>query len=86
MHRFRLFVVALSLFAVIGVAPAFAQAETPEGNQPAVVVEDEAGDEEDEAWTFRYLVPTLIGGSGLALLAVVLGYGVRVRGRYRVAP
>ncbi len=71
---------------MVGIAPALAQAETPQDNQPAVVVEDDIGDAEEEAWTFRYLVPTLIGGSGLALLAVVLGYGVRVRGRYRVAP
>jgi hypothetical protein len=84
MHRFRLFLVALALFSIVGVAPALAQSETPEGNQPAVILEDDSDEAEDEAWTFRFLVPTLIGGSGLVLLAVVLGYGVRIRGRYRV--
>ena len=39
---------------------------------------------EEDAWTFRYLVPSLIGASGIAIFGVALGYAVRVRGRYRV--
>jgi len=47
-------------------------------------MEDEAPAVEEDAWTFRYLVPTLMGASGIALFGVALGYALRVRGRYRV--
>lgn len=84
MHRLRLLLAALALFSFVAVAPASAQSETPGDNQPAVVVEEVSGDAEEAAWTFRFLVPTLVGASGLIILGVVLGYGLRVRGRYRV--
>lgn len=87
MHRVRRLIAVLAVFAVLGVAPAFAQTEDVGDEQrggPAVLVEEEVAAPEEEAWTFRYLIPTLVGATGLAMAGVVIGYGVRVRGRYRV--
>ncbi len=86
MHRFRFFVAALLVFFVVGVAPAIAQEETTDENAPAVVVSDDSATVEEDAWTFRYLVPSLLGASGIAIAGVALGYAVRIRGRYRVTP
>ena len=84
MHRFRFLFAAFLIFFVVGVVPAIAQEETTGDNAPAVVIEDEAPAGEEDAWTFRYLVPSLLGASGIAILGVALGYAVRIRGRYRV--
>ncbi|HSR16272.1 MAG TPA: hypothetical protein VLL51_10990 [Gemmatimonadales bacterium] len=54
------------------------------GREPAVVLQPEQPAAETQAWTFRYLVPTLLTLASLVLLAVLLYYGFRVRGRYRV--
>ena len=56
-----------------------------DARQPAVVVSEESGAAEDQAWTFRFLVPTVLAIAVLALGATLLAYVVRVRGRYRVA-
>ena len=84
MHRIRLLLAALVALAVLGIAPALAQGSELGGDGPAVVIEDEPSAVAEEAWTFRFLVPALIGMTGLVIAAVVVGYGVRVRGRYRV--
>lgn len=84
MHRIRILVAALAVFAVLGAPPAFAQSEDTGGEGPAVVIEEDSGAVEEDAWTFRYLVPTLLLLTGVGVVAVVVGYGVRVRGRYRV--
>lgn len=87
MERIRLFLALVAVVAVLGVSPAFAQSEDAgdsERTGPAVLVEEDAAAPEEEAWTFRYLVPTLLGVTGIGVVAVVIGYGVRVRGRYRV--
>ena len=52
--------------------------------QPAVVVEDAAAADEDLAWTFRYLVPTVLAIAALGVVLTLFGYAIRVRGRYRV--
>ena len=93
MHRIRLFFAVVAVLLVLG-APAalafadapvvLAQAEQLDRTGPAVTVEDEPPAPAEEAWTFRFLIPTLIGATGLAVAAVAIGYGVRVRGRYRV--
>jgi ABC-type transporter lipoprotein component MlaA len=49
-----------------------------------VVVDEGAPVPTEDAWTFRFLVPTVLGLSGLIVVATVVGYGRRVRGRYRV--
>jgi hypothetical protein len=54
------------------------------GSEPAIILEVESEDAKDVAWTFRYLVPTLLALGVVVLLAVILHYGFRVRGRYRV--
>ncbi len=85
MSRLRTLFALTCLLVVLGVAPALAQEEpTPSGSEPAVVVDDGAALPTEDAWTFRFLVPTVLALSGLAVVATVIGYGVRVRSRYRV--
>lgn len=94
MHRIRLFLAVTALLVVVGAAPAFAsfgdapavfaQAEELDRDAPAVTVEPEAEPPGEEAWTFRFLIPTLVGATALVVVAVVVGYGVRIRSRYRV--
>jgi hypothetical protein len=84
MPRFRLALVFGLMFFVLGVAPAIAQEEMTGDNAPAVVIEEDSAAIEEAAWTFRFLIPTLLGITGLAVVGVGLGYVVRVRGRYRV--
>lgn len=60
--------------------------ELAQGDEPVVTVaeateEDASGDE----WTFRYLVPTAIVISAVIVVLVMVGYAIRVRGRYRVS-
>ena len=84
MPRVRLLLAIAWLGFALGVGPAGAQETPPPGDIPAVVVDDGAPPEAEEAWTFRYLVPTVLALSGLVVAATVIGYGVRVRSRYRV--
>ncbi len=51
---------------------------------PAEEFEAEEEEEEEQPWTARYLAPTVAAMAGVVLIVVVVGYGVRVRGRYRV--
>jgi len=98
MHH-RLAVVVLLAVALVGVAalpglaPAAAgqeeettdEVQLPADQQPAVpIAETEATAETEEAWTFRFLVPTLLAIATVAIVLTVLLYAVRVRGRYRV--
>lgn len=83
MTRLRTLFALLCLGFALGIAPAIAQ-ETPAGDTPAVVVEEGAPVEAEPAWTFRFMVPTVLAISGLALAITAIGYGVRLRGRYRV--
>ncbi len=78
-------IILLLLVAVltIGLVP-LAAAQEGGVIEPAVVISDDAGDTEDPAWTFRYLVPTVLATSAVVLGLTVLLYGVRLRGRYRV--
>ena len=82
MNRFRALLAVLAAFLVLGVAPALAQSSG--GDEPAVVLETESEEPGEEAWTFRFLVPTLMIGTAVVVAGVVIGYGLRVRGRYRV--
>ena len=85
---------ALVLVAVIAIGPSvLAQAEAPgdsaattvAGPVPAIVVDTTPAPITEDAWTFRFLVPTVLVVSGLALVGALAAYGIRVRGRYRVA-
>ena len=95
-RRTILALTALVVLAALVIAPAASAEEEAEapvtteatyepGTEPAIVVSDGGADEDDPAWTFRYLVPTLIVVSGLALLGLFVWYGLGVKGRYRVA-
>jgi hypothetical protein len=59
----------------------FAQEDAP---QPAVVVSEASGEAEEQPWTFRFLVPTVVAIAVLAVGATLAAYAFRVRGRYRV--
>ena len=83
MTRLRLFLALVCLAFVLGIAPASAQ-QAPPGDTPAVVVDEGAPVPTEDAWTFRFLVPTVLALSGLIVVGTVIGYGLRVRGRYRV--
>ena len=84
MRRIRLLLAAIAVLTIVSMAPAAAQTEPMDREGPAVVIEEGPPAPSEEAWTFRFLIPTLVGATGLAVAAVVVGYGVRVRGRYRV--
>lgn len=81
MPRVRAVLAVVTLALSLGAAPAFAQETT--GTEPAVVIEEPAPLPADEAWTFRFLVPTVLAMSGLALAATAVGYAARRR-RYRL--
>mgnify|MGYP001592974992 CR=1 FL=1 len=83
LSRLRTLLALTCLLFALGAAPAFAQEEPAPGDAPAVVVDDGAAVPTEDAWTFRFLVPTVLGLSGLAIAATVIGYGVRIRSRYR---
>ena len=51
---------------------------------PAELVPEVEEEEVDLPWTNRYLAPTAIVLGGLVVALAVVGYGVRVRGRYCV--
>lgn len=40
---------------------------------------------EDEAWTFRFLVPSALILSVIVIIVAIIWYGVRIQARYRVA-
>lgn len=84
MNRVRLLLALVCLSLMLGVAPSQAQESPSVGDAPAVVVDEGAPVPTEDAWTFRFLVPTVLALSGLIVVATVVGYGVRVRGRYRV--
>lgn len=54
------------------------------GPPPAVVIDETAAAEDDPAWTFRYLVPTLLALTIAVIGIVLIVYALRIRGRYRV--
>lgn len=57
----------------------------PSGDEPAVELVPEATIEEDSAWTFRFLIPTLLVMGALGVGLSVFIYVRNVKGRYRVA-
>jgi hypothetical protein len=69
----------------LGVGSALAGEGASPGDGPAVTQADPPVLDEDEAWTFRYLVPTLLAMGVLAVVATAVAYGRRVKGRYRLA-
>jgi len=72
---------------------AFTEAETEEvepaaentsGVTPAVEAPSGETEEEEQPWTARFLAPTLLVLGIIAVVLVVVYYGVRMRGRYEI--
>lgn len=84
MSRLIRLLAPIALVFSLAALPAFAQEPIPAGDGPAVVVDEGPPPPSEADWTFRFLVPTVLAVSGLVVAGVVVGYGVRVRGRYRV--
>jgi hypothetical protein len=88
-------VVLIAAFLVLTFAPvasaqgsptdASSTTTTDAAHAPAVVVDTTPAAAEKDAWTFRFLAPTVLAISGIVLVGVAVGYGLRVWGRYRVA-
>jgi len=55
-----------------------------EGEPPAVVISPEVESSEDEPWTFRYLVPTLVVIGVLLVVGLGAAYYFRVKTKYKV--
>lgn len=83
------------MVAFPGAPRAYAQSQEPAVEAPPGIGPDERPEEErlaevedgieDEAWTFRFLVPTALVISVLIVIATIIVYAVRVKARYRVA-
>ncbi len=81
--------ILLGLLAVGGsAAPALAGPVALQSDvvaqQPAVEAPEPVPEDDDSPWTTRYLVPTLLAVMAVVMVLVVLGYFIRLRGRYRV--
>jgi hypothetical protein len=92
-RRLLLIPVLLSVLLVAAPAaasdePAEAPAETPAeeagGPVPAIVVQTGSETEDVAAWTFRYLVPTLLVLGIATVAGLILYYIFGIKGRYRV--
>ena len=59
MNRLRFLVATFLVFFVLGIVPAIAQEELTGDSAPAVVLVDDQPTVEEDAWTFRFLVPAL---------------------------
>lgn len=55
------------------------------GIEPAVEAPPVAEEEEELPWTQRFLAPTVAALAVLGLIASIVYYGLRVRGKYRLA-
>ena len=69
--------------------PAIALADNHEGENelpiPAIVIEKEAEEPEDPAWTYKFLIPTSVAIATLVILGNVIQYFRQVtRKRYKV--
>lgn len=85
MSRLRVALAFSALLIILSLSASAFAGEEPVRDAPAVTVTDPAGVEEDPAWTFRFLVPTLLAMGVLGVAATAIGYSRRVKGRYRVA-
>ncbi|HUG74225.1 MAG TPA: hypothetical protein VMM81_00920 [Acidimicrobiia bacterium] len=85
MRRYTITALLAVAVLTLGAGSAFAGEGAPPGDGPAVTQAEPPALDEDEAWTFRYLVPTLLAMGVLAVVVTALAYGRRVKGRYRLA-
>ena len=84
----RLAVLVLMLLALAVPAQALTPAPTVTAqvaqDAPAVVIDDSEGAPEEEAWTFRFLVPTLMVMTLALVAGLLLWYQQKFNRRYRV--
>lgn len=86
MKRLAALVLVLMSLAV----PAQAFTPSPGGlmqiaqEEPAIVIDDSEGAPEDTAWTFRFLVPTLMVMTLALVVGLIVWYQQGFKGRYRV--
>jgi len=59
-------------------------AENTSGVTPAVEAPSGAAEEAEQPWTARFLVPAVLALGIIAVVLVVVYYGVRMRGRYKI--
>ncbi len=85
MKRLAALVLALMSLALPAhgvTAPVVVAQQAQDG--PAVVIDDSEAIPADEAWTFRYLVPTLMALVLVLVVGLFVWYQRAVSGRYRV--
>jgi hypothetical protein len=86
MKRFApLVLVFVSLAApahAVTVVPSVATQQAQDG--PAVVIDDSGALPEEEAWTFRFLVPTLMVLTLVMVVGLVVWYQRGLNSRYRI--
>jgi hypothetical protein len=87
MKRLAALVLILLSFAVpaqaITAMPAVSAQQAQEG--PAVVIDDSEGIPEGDAWTFRFLVPTLMALTVALVVGLAVWYQRGFLRRYRVS-
>lgn len=54
------------------------------GIEPAEMAPPDAEEEREDQWTAKFLAPTVAALGALGVVAALILYGVRLRGRYRV--
>lgn len=100
MHRIRATIVlGLATLVVLVVATAASAtegteeetttttvAEEPvfEDGEPAVVIPPIEEAEEEQPWTSRFLYPTIVVGTILLIVGLIIGYNHSIRNRYEV--
>ena len=86
MKRLAALVLLLMSLAVpaqaITALPTVATQQAQDG--PAVVIDDSGGLPEEEAWTFRFLVPTLMLLTLVMVVGLVVWYQRGLNSRYRI--
>jgi len=86
MKRLAALVLVLMSLAVpahaVTVVPSVAAQQAQDG--PAVVIDDSEGLPEEEAWTFRFLVPTLMALTLVMVIGLVVWYQRGLMSRYRI--
>lgn len=86
MKRLAALVLVLMSLAVpaSALAPVPTVAVQQAQDEPAVVIEDSEGAPEEEAWTFRFLVPTLMALTLALVVGLIFWYQRGFSRRYRV--
>ncbi len=95
----RIVILGLVVVALLAMAaPALATAESePEevttttvedpfadGDAPAVVIPPPEEAEDDQPWTSRFIYPTIVIGTILLIIGLIIGYNHSIRNRYKV--